>query len=400
MKKFTPRQIRLVIACFVAYSAAYVSRTNLAPALAAIQADFSLSGAQIGMLPTLFAIPYAIGQIINGTLADHFRPRNFILTGLVGSAMVNIAFSFANAFWMLMLLWCLNGCLQSMIWTPIVRIMATEFEDEVRPRAMFAMSVTMIMGNLVAWILAGRLTASLSWNIAFRACGGITLIMGVGSFIAMGGGQKKGEAAKKADPVQRASLLRLVFGTDLCFLMLCCMLTGYVRDGIMNWAPKLLMDTQGIDLSSAMGMVMILPVINFLGVQMGRLTYGRMGGDVRRTCSLMTALCVVFSLILMFFYGVNPVLCALLLALCSAMMNGLSPLMTAFMPMRYSHLGRVGMAAGLIDCMFYVGNAVSGTFAGYVHDHMGWSAVFASWALCSACSIAFFALAMKRRRES
>lgn len=398
MKKFTPRQLRLVIACFAAYSAAYVSRTNLAPALAAIQADFSLTGAQIGMLPTLFAIPYAIGQIINGTLADHFRPRNFILCGLVGSAMVNIAFSMANAFWMLMLLWCLNGCLQSMIWTPIVRIMATEFEDDVRPRAMFAMSVTMILGNLVAWLLSGWLTANLSWKFAFRACGSITLIAGIGSFIAMGGGQKKGAARKKDENIARAGLLKLVFGTDLCFLMLCCMLIGYVRDGIMNWAPKLLMDTQGIDLSSAMGMVMILPVINFIGVQMGRLTYGRMGGDARRTCTLMTALCVGFSLILTFFYGFNPIVCALLLALCSAMMNGLSPLMTAFMPMRYSHLGRVGMAAGLIDCMFYVGNAISGTFAGYVHDHLGWSAVFASWALCCAGSVVFYVLAMRRRR--
>ena len=164
MERYSKRQLRLLVTLFVAYTAAYISRTNLSPALDAIQTDFALTAAQVGLLPTFFAIPYAAGQVVNGTLADHFRPRSFITIGLLGSAAVNVLFSLAGSYPALLLLWCLNGCFQSMIWTPIVRIMATEYQDSIRPRAMFAVSMTLIVGYLAAWALSGLLTSSFSWR--------------------------------------------------------------------------------------------------------------------------------------------------------------------------------------------------------------------------------------------
>ena len=164
MEHYSRRQVNLLVTLFVAYTAAYISRTNLSPALDAIQTHFRLTAAQVGLLPTLFAVPYALGQIVNGTLADHFRPRNFIFIGLAGSALMNVLFSFANSYALLLILWCLNGCFQSMIWTPIVRIMATEYQESVRPRAMFAVSITLIAGYLIAWLISGLLTSSGGWR--------------------------------------------------------------------------------------------------------------------------------------------------------------------------------------------------------------------------------------------
>ena len=86
---------------------------------------------------------------------------------LLGSAAVNVLFSLAGSYPVLLMLWCLNGCFQSMIWTPIVRIMATEYQDSIRPRAMFAVSMTLIVGYLAAWALSGLLTSQFSWRWAF-----------------------------------------------------------------------------------------------------------------------------------------------------------------------------------------------------------------------------------------
>lgn len=399
MERYSKRQVSILITLFIAYTAAYISRTNLSPALDAIQTDFGLTAAQVGLLPTFFAIPYAMGQIVNGTLADHFRPRNFITVGLLASAVMNVAFSFAGSYPLLVVLWALNGCFQSMIWTPIVRIMATEYQESVRPRAMFTVSMTLIVGYLVAWALSGFLTSNVSWRWAFRMSGIVTGVLGAGCYFMLGGtqGAAKGEKAKVAAPESRVSALRLVFGTDLFLLLIGCMFNGYVRDSIMNWAPKMLVDTQGIDLSSALGVVLIIPLINFLGIQFGKLMFRKQGQRVRVTCASLLGICAAFSLILTLGYQLNPILCTVLLGLCSAMAYGINPLLTSFLPMDYHALGRVGMAAGLIDALIYVGSAFSGTFAGMIHDHLGWSAVFASWTIFSVIGVAMVVLAMKRR---
>jgi len=399
MERYTKRQISLLITLFVAYTAAYISRTNLSPALDAIQSDFGLTAAQVGLLPTFFAIPYALGQVVNGTLADHFRPRNFITLGLVGSALINILFSLAPSYPLLIVLWCLNGCFQSMIWTPIVRIMATEYQDSIRPRAMFAVSMTLIVGYLVAWAISGFLTSMVSWRWAFRTSGLVTGILGIGCFLALGNTQNASGADKPkvVEPKSRVSAVQLVFGTDLFMLLLGCVFNGYVRDSIMNWAPKMLVDTQGIDLSSALGIVLIIPIINFLGIQFGKLVFRKLSNKVRKSCAWMLGLCAAFSFVLTIGYQVSPLLCTVLLGLCSAMSYGINPLLTSFLPMDYHSLGRVGMAAGLIDALIYVGSAFSGTFAGMIYDHLGWSAVFASWTILSVVGVATVLLALRKK---
>lgn len=399
MERYTQRQVRLLIAMFVAYTAAYISRTNISPALDAIQQHFSLTAAQVGWLPTLFAVPYALGQVVNGALADHFKPRNFILTGLMGSAAMNVLFSMSNNYVHLLVLWALNGCFQSMIWTPIVKIMADEYQPSIRPRASFAISMTLIVGYLAAWGLSGVMTSTIGWQWAFRMSGIVTAVLAGMSFFALGG-KSRGVAEKEEIPPQeeempRVSLGKLMFGTDLFMLLIGCVFNGYVRDSIMNWAPKMLVDTQGVDLSSALGVMLIIPLINFAGILAGKYAYRKMGGNVRKTCVLLLLCCAGFSLVLTVGFEVSAIFCTVLLGLCSAMTYGINPLLTSFLPMDYKKLGRVGMAAGLIDAVIYLGSAFSGTFAGMIHDLFGWDAVFASWTFFSLVGTAMFLLAIR-----
>ena len=93
MKRYTKTEFSLLTACFFAYTAAYISRCNLSPSLDAIAKSFGVSAAQAGLLPTLFALPYAVGQIVSGSLADHVPAPRLMLIGLMGSALISIVFS-------------------------------------------------------------------------------------------------------------------------------------------------------------------------------------------------------------------------------------------------------------------------------------------------------------------
>ncbi len=402
MKRYTQTELRVLIALFAAYTAAYISRCNLSPALDAIAKDFSISTATVGLLPTCFAIPYAVGQVFAGLLADKLPASRLMGIGLLGSACVNVLFSFSPAFPLLLVLWTLNGVLQSMIWTPVVRSMATRFRKEVRDQAVFFISLSIVFGYLIAWALSGFLTSLLSWRTGSLICGLTTAAITVPSVLILRKGEEPAAKIQKDAaewPVKPASIPHLLFHTNLLFILFCCFGSGYVRDGILNWTAKLLMDTQGIDLSSAVGILLILPVINFLGILLGRFVYGKCAGKVFLSASIMLFCSTVLCVLLVPVSGRSAVFCIVLLVLVSALATGLNPMLTSLMPMTFRSLGRVAFAAGMIDAVIYLGSAFSGFFAGYLADASGWKAVFISWAVLSLVDMLLMLAAGGRARR-
>ena len=402
MKRYTKTELSLLIACFFAYTAAYISRCNLSPSLDAIAKAFGVSAAQVGLLPTCFAIPYAAGQIFSGLLADRLPGPRLMLIGLLGSALVNIVFSFCPYFPLLVALWLVNGILQSLIWTPIVRILAVHFRDKVRDSAAFFMSLTLIFGYLIAWALSGLLTSLLSWRAAFRTSGLVTAAVAVPSVLFM----KRIPVDFTARPAEQTAsaqvpVRHLLLRTNLLLLLAACFANGYVRDGITNWAAKLLMDTQGIDLSSAVGIILIIPAVNFLGIRLGQTIYRRTGGNPYLSCGILYMMCAALCVLLPISLKAL-VFCVIVLVATSAMTYGLNPLLTTILPMQFSPFNRVALAAGLMDAMIYVGSSFSGSFAGFLSDQFGWAAVFVSWALLSTAGVLMIAAARRvaKRNES
>ena len=387
MKRYTKTELSLLIACFFAYTAAYISRCNLSPSLDAIAKTFGVGAAQVGLLPTCFAIPYAAGQIFSGMLADRLPGPRLMLIGLLGSALVNIVFSFCPYFPLLVALWLVNGILQSLIWTPIVRILAVHFRDKVRDSAAFFMSLTLIFGYLIAWALSGLLTSLLSWRAAFRVSGLVTAAIAVPSILCM----KRIPVDFTARPAEQttsvqAPVRHLLLHTNLLLLLAACFANGYVRDGITNWAAKLLMDTQGIDLSSAVGIILIIPAVNFLGIRLGQTIFRRTGGNPYLSCVILYSVCAGLCVLLPISLKAL-VFCVIALAAASAMTYGLNPLLTTILPMQFSRFNRVALAAGLMDALIYVGSSFSGSFAGFLSDQFGWAAVFVSWAVLSLVGV-------------
>ena len=394
MKRYTKNELCLLIACFAAYTSAYISRCNLSPSLNAIAETFGISAAQAGLIPTCFAIPYAAGQIISGLLADRYPAPRLMLIGLLGSSLVNVVFSVSASFPLLVTLWFVNGLLQSMIWTPIMRIIVSQFRETVRDHAAFFMSLTLIIGYLLAWALSGMLTSLLSWRAAFLVSGLVTAGIAVPSILVIRNTSADIQAQNREQPQESAPVWKLLLGTNLILLLVCCAAEGYVRDSIACWAAKLLMDTQGIDLNSAVGIILIIPCVNFLGIQMGRAAYKRTG-NLFLSSGILFAVCTVLSLVLGPVSGQSFPGCVIVLVLVSAMAYGLNPLLTNLMPLMYSRLNRVALAAGLLDAMVYVGSAFSGFFAGYLSDSFGWDGVFISWAV--VCLIGTLLLEIARR---
>lgn len=405
---------RIFAACFIAYTAAYLCRVNYAVALPAIQASLGLSSASVGLIGTAFFWSYALGQLVNGYLGDRVSARGFIFFGLIASVVINVAFGFTTALWAMVLLWAANGIFQSMLWGPLVKTLAHWFPNRQLNRVAFGMSLTMIFGYLIAWGMSGAMVNAFSWPWAFWLPAAI--VTGL-AFVWLGMARNRprdvgladtasASTVESASPAStptsaatagdRLTLWQLIRSTGLLPIAVTAATQGIIRDSILLWAPKLLMDTQGLSLKSAVGVVLIIPLVNFSGIALANWLHNRLGGREKHTLLYLMLATIVTSLGLAFFVRVNIGLTVALLAISTALMYGANPLITTVIPFNYAYCDRVSGVAGFLDCAIYVGSGVAGVLTGLIIDALGWNSVFVLWAAAAAVGAACMWVSMRR----
>lgn len=410
--KFTKAQRRIFIACFLSYGCAYVGRLNLSAALNSVIGALELTDAQGGMFQTVFALTYAVGQLVNGSIVDKISARFYIFAGLVLSGVCNLCFGLASSYWMMVVIWGLNGAAQSMLWTPIVKQMATWFKGKRRSRASFGLSMTLVLGNLTAWVLAGCMASLVSWRYSFIIPALVTGGMGVGALLMLRDKPGAGDlptdddeaeattpAAAPAEKKQALMPLGEMFcTTGFIAVLACCVCNGFVRDGIITWAPTIIIQSGGGMAVNSTLISLIIPMLNLVGILMARKCYTFFGNNARRCAGCLMAVCAVLALVLRP-STVTMATCALTLGLCCAATYGINPMLTTFIPMEYESAGRVGLTAGLVDCFIYLGSSLAGVLTGAISDMAGWTVVFMIWAAVAVGSavMAFYSMRGGRR---
>lgn len=377
-RSFNTRQKRVLTACFIAYLFAYVGRLNMSATLDKIMLDMHVDAARGGTLQTIFAVIYACGQFVFGAMVDRVQPRKLMLLGLVGSAACNFSFSFAGSFSLLLGLWAGNGFFQSMLWTPIVRLMAENFEGEKKKKASFFMSFTLALGHIAAWALAGFLSDHFDWRLAYRIPAFTLLAACAVSQLILPGrmGSVKNENPTSNEVIGKMSV-RELFSTGLMALLCCCVANGFVRDGVITWAPTILGAEKGM-------MTLIIPCVNLIGIAVGATVVRVFSQGARAVGAGMMAACVVPAIGMMLFPGASILVMALFLGVMSAILYGSNPIFTTLIPMEYYKVSRVGLVGGLSDAFIYLGSALAGFFTGWLHDATSsWQLVYALWAVCS-----------------
>ncbi len=418
-KVFTRSQWRIFFGCFIAYAAAYVARLNLSAALPDMMQNMQLTEAQGGMFQTGFALIYAAGQLVNGSLVDKISARRYILFGTLASALCNVLVGIGQSYGVLLAGWCLNGVAQSMLWTPIVKLMATWFHGKARGRVSFGISMTLIVGHLSAWAISGFMAALFGWRLSFLIPAAVIGTMGVLAFILLRDKPTEAELSEEAlkekaenpEGIETAQgeaqadakvdlmpIKQMLTGTGLLLVLLCCVGNGFVRDGVITWAPTIINSVSAdAPVGGSVIVSLIIPVLNLMGVLLGRKLYGRLGNNARRCVQVLMITSSVLAALILVGSG-SMVLCALLLGLTCAATYGITPMMTTLIPMEYDRAGRVGLVAGVVDCFIYLGASLAGIATGALSEAMGgWSAVFIAWCIVAAVSAVMITLSLRGR---
>ena len=243
--------------------------------------EFGFTKTNLGIvLSSLFAM-YAIGQFINGQLGDKINSRRIITFGLISSALLNIIFGFAGGIIGLMVvLWGINGYVQSMGWGPTVKAMANWFPQKIRGRISGRLGTCYIIGGAISWLLAGTIIKYFNWRFTFWLPSIIMVVIAIFWFLrARNAPEEVGlpsleEQEKGIENTQvrkdehigfRETLKITLLNPYIWFAGFGLFGLNIVRYGFMSWAPTYMFEEQGATISLAAYKAIAFPIAGGLG---------------------------------------------------------------------------------------------------------------------------------------
>ena len=392
-KAFSIRQRQVLTLCALMYTAAYVCRLNLSAALGGIMEEMHLSMVRGGMLQTMFAIIYAAGQFLNGAIVDRVNPARHILLGLAGSAACNLAMGLCASYPAMLAVWSLNAAFQSMMWTPVMRLIAVHFlDDSSRERANTTISFMLIGGHFAAWAVSGFVSAAADWQLSFIVPAVLAIAVCAAMLPTIRTLDVRQQDTKIHAQPPHDPALQALLSTGFFLVLLSCVLYGFIRDSVVTWTPTILAGISGGSTVSSAAFTLILPVINIFGVMLGSVL-SRRGAKAHAVVIVMMAAAILYSAAMLSADGMLPT--AVLLGGICAAMYGANPALTGLIPLEYDRIGKTSLTAGMIDSFIYAGSALAGVFGGSIFEAMGTHMLYGSWIIAGSASSVLILISMR-----
>jgi OPA family glycerol-3-phosphate transporter-like MFS transporter len=155
----------LTMMCYLFY---YTGRQTFGFAMPGIEAELGIDKETLGWISAALW-SYAIGQAINGNLADKFGGRRMMSAGAILSTLLNWVTSFGTSFVSLIIPWGINGYAQSMGWAPGSRVISNWWAAESRGKAygfyVFAAGLSSVLTFVSSMVI---LQMGFDWRWIFR----------------------------------------------------------------------------------------------------------------------------------------------------------------------------------------------------------------------------------------
>ena len=369
-------QIRVLVISWVTYATFYFLRVNFSIAIPGMMEEFGFTKVQLGGALSAFFAMYAIGQFISGQLADNLGPKKMVAIGLVSSIVISLLIP-SSAIYILLIgiLWGVNGFVQSMGWSPNVKIVSAWFSDEQKGRASGILGTSYIVGGALSWVLAGYL-AKIGWRAVFygpTVFAFIVLLLWLIFAKENPTGTKSTVDFKTTIPSVLKDKRVWLAGIGLFGL-------NIVRYGFLNWAPTYFFEVEQANRTTATYRALIFPLAGALGA----LSIGWFSDKLFKNNRTLVGL--IYSIILIaaligFVNNSDWRIGLVLLAIIGFTTFGPHMLLVTELPMIFGNNKNTASIVGFIDGIGYIGASITGVATGWLIDSFSWNHAFYFWVL-------------------
>lgn len=402
-KQNSPAVKLLMIICPMVYFASYLTRKNYSVVMSEIILSENITNAEGSIAITLSLISYGFGQIISGILGDKFKPQKVVLWGLGLSALFNLALPFCPDIWSRAIVWFLNGFAQSLIWPPLVRIMAATMDRKTYNNAVVNVNIAATAATILLYLTASTVWIRFfNWKYVFYSsalvCAAIAVlwIFGFRTVAKSGFDFSSGKGSKfKSISEEKPHLgFKKIIASGFILIAISIIAQGSLRDGINDWVPSFIINTFNLESGSAILKSIVLPIFTVISLKVIGIISAKFVSNEVKGALICFACGLCGCVFLLFFYSVNQYLTLVVSALTCAFMHCVNFFLVCIVPAKFEKYGLVSTMSGLINSFTYIGSAAATYGFGAISDAWGWNACIISWVIiavigCLACLLAF-----------
>lgn len=274
---FRKEQWNMLFITMFCYLFFYTGRHNFGWAAKDMAEELEISYALIGWISSAMLIGYALGQFINGNLADRFSPRIMISLGAILSVLANFAISFSTTYIYILVLWALNGYFQSMAWAPGSRLISNWWHREERGKAFGLYTMAAGSSSVVTFLVSILILQNgVAWPYLFRIPVLFLLFAAILFFaIARSKPSDKGypdlypEKLRQTEDSWRAMYLQVLKNRKFVIASFSLGFESMARYGLIVWVPLHFLGNSNGNADNLWGSI-LLPI----GMALGAFSFG------------------------------------------------------------------------------------------------------------------------------
>lgn len=395
-EKIEKKDLALFSVCWLSYFFAYFGRMNYSACMAAIIVAEGYSKGMVGLVGTGLFITYGVGQIFSGFLGDYVSPRKMIMVGLVGSSISNLCMCVAPDLNCMIIAWCVNGFMQSLLWSPIVRMFAQYFTTQVRGTLGVYINSTVPVGTLATYgFTALILEMTGNWKMVFFGAFVVVMLTAAGWWISTGillpkltrvDTDNTVQTANADKTAQKMPLGELVLSSGMVFMCLVLMMQGMLKEGITAWMPNLMGERFDIGTTLAIVSTALIPMFNIVGISIAAAARKVIGDEVR--CSFFLFIAGTISLVILYvtsFIGLIPMF--VFFSIATTIMMAVNTVYVGVVPGYFAKQGRSSSVSGILNAFVNLGIATSMFATGAFSEAFGWDMTMIFWCVCGGIGI-------------
>ena len=289
-RTFAAGEALTVWVLWLTYGSFYFCRTNISVALGGIEADpdLAFSKTEMGLVLGALKISYAIGQLLNGQLAERFSARKLLAVGMLCSAGLNVVFGLSTGLYFLLFVWATNGYFQALGWPPCMRVAANWFPAERRGRRIGLVGTGYQAIGALTFVVAGFSAREFGWRFAFYIPAVFLTVSCVHMLFFLreeprAGVSRGGLPAETGDtrPDVSGTIAATLTNPALWCLGLSLGLLNACRYGFLDWGIKHLLEVQDTDVGKNAIKYAVLPLGGIAGAYISGWATDRLFGGRR-----------------------------------------------------------------------------------------------------------------------
>lgn len=394
-----PRLMSLLFAmCWIAYFSTYLGRLNYSASLTEIVRSEGFLKGEAGMIGTAFFFAYGAGQLINGFLGDRLSPKWMIFTGILGSGICNLNMSLSHDIWIMTVIWCVNGFLQSLIWSPIIKIFSERIPEDKQKKYCIHINSSVPIGTFAAYAISALIIWRSNWQMVFLFSGVILVGIAIAWLIGMGKIDSGSERLVVPEEVkgvkknysadQTVSMWKLIAVSGLLFVCVSLMLQGILKDGVTTWIPTYISEVFHMGSAASIISTTVIPAFNLTGVYLAAFMNKKMHNEMS-TAAFFFAVCTGAVFLLRIFSDTSVVLALFLFAIATTAMMAVNTMLVSVVPICFASYGKSSSISGLVNSCAYAGGALSTYGIGALSEVLGWNKTIVIWGVCALLGLSF-----------